>query len=596
MKNTISNHRKDPKKLWRELKKVYNDNCGYPNCVELNGSVLTDNSEIAEQLNTYFVNSVKDINNSIPNITYSTMSERNLIAEWIDFQYTNIAEVSDIMNEIKTKSGLNNVNVEMIKHVMATYGSNIIEIMNESLRSGIFPRMWKYTIVVPVPKIKGSIKAQEMRPINMAPVLSKILQSVVKRQLEVYLKNNEILSKYQSAFREKHSCETALNLVINKWKEKLEEKKVIIAVFLDLKRAFETVVVDILLKILHRYGVRGTVYNWFKSWMVERTQYTKYKDEMSNPMKVDIGIPQGTPLSCPLFNIYFNDIVDYVNHCFLNLFADDALLWIACDTLEDALYKIQTDFDFINNFMQMHKLKLNVDKTSFMVITRKRIPEDIQIYANGCEIKRLTVVKYLGVMIDHQLQFKDNTEYVSKKIAKKIGFLMRNKKKMDMQTKVMLYKSIVAPHLDFCSSILFMCSAGELIDLQRQQNKALRAILNENMYASVREMLTRTQLLDVKQRIYYNVLLLIYKATKNLLPEYLCERLNVVGDVQPYLLRNSEYLRPLALVTASSQNCVFYNGVKLFNEMTYKNYKTNCDINEFKKEAISFVKNNYKSH
>ena len=484
----------------------------------------------------------------------------------------------------------------ILKCVISEYSEQIVEIMNESLRSGIYPTVWKYTVVVPIPKVKNSINVVDMRPINMAPVMSKILQNIVKKQLESHIKSNNILSKFQSAFREKHSCETALKLVINNWKETMEEKKVIVAAFIDLKIAFETVVVEIMLQVLHKYGIDGVVLDWFKDWMTNRTQIVKFKNTISSARKVEIGIPQGVPLSCPLFNLYFNDIVEFVENCVLNLFADDALLWTASYSLDEAILNIQNDLNRINNFLKMCKLKINIEKTNFMIITRKAHADSTNITIDDIPIRQVNVVKYLGVMIDNRLSLKQNTEFVIKKIAKKTGFLMRNSRKMDKATKLLLYKSIVGPHLDYCSTILYLCNNSEISELQKLQNRALRAILKEDRYASIDAMLKATNLLDVKQRICYNVLILIYKAKNNLLPDYLCERLRYVRQAQPYTLRNNSYFRPLALLSASSQNSVFYNGIIMFNQMLYQNYKTNCEFSEFKREAISFVTNNYSSH
>ena len=208
-----------------------------------------------------------------------------------------------------------------------------------------------------------------------------------------------------------------------------------------------------------------------------------------------------------------------------------------------------------------------------MIITKRQVNENVRIAADGIEIEKVQLIKYLGIMIDDKLNLKKNTELVLKKMAKKTGFLMRNRKKVDTEAKLMLYKSIVAPHIDYCSSILYLCYSGEISDLQKIQNRALRAIYNESRYASIDVMLRNSNILDVKQRIYFNVLLLLYKAKNNLLPEYLCERLTYVRDAQPYTLRSNDRLRPSVLISAFSQNSVFYNGVIMINEMINQDYK-----------------------
>jgi len=244
----------------------------------------------------------------------------------------------------------------------------LVNIVNDCLVQGKCPDSWKYTVVTPIPKVKNSIKASDKRPINKAPTLDKILQTIVKLQLEEHIQENNLLSMYQSAFREKHSCETSLNFVLNQWKQIKAEKRKIVAIFIDLRRAFETIDRSILIDVLKSFNITGTVLNWFTSWLTNRVQYTCFCGVMSNEMNIDLGVPQGTPLSCPLFNVYINEIVDYVLHCKLNLFADDALLWIDAETMEEALVKITCDFKNVIRFLCMRKLSLNLEKTKLRII------------------------------------------------------------------------------------------------------------------------------------------------------------------------------------------------------------------------------------
>lgn len=119
-------------------------------------------------------------------------------------------------------------------------GTTVCQIVNESLNETI-PDDWKLTTVVPVPKVNRPKKAEDYRPVNMLPTLEKLLETVVKNQLIKYIEDNNLLSRWQSGYRERHSCETALNLVLAKWKEIGAKGDFILALFLDLKRAFETI-------------------------------------------------------------------------------------------------------------------------------------------------------------------------------------------------------------------------------------------------------------------------------------------------------------------------------------------------------------------
>jgi hypothetical protein len=96
--------------------------------------------------------------------------------------------------------------------------------------------------------VNNTTNPEELRPINMLPIPEKVLEVLVKDQLLIFLDENDILVENQSGFRKNHSCESALNFVLAEWKEEIENGKIILSVFLDFKRAFETISRKTLLK------------------------------------------------------------------------------------------------------------------------------------------------------------------------------------------------------------------------------------------------------------------------------------------------------------------------------------------------------------
>jgi Reverse transcriptase (RNA-dependent DNA polymerase) len=195
----------------------------------------------------------------------------------------------------------------------------------------------------------------------------------------------------------------------------VDKGMVIIAVFLDLKRAFETIDRKIVLQKLHHYGITETEYNWFKSYLDDRYQKTGFNGVMS-------AIRKGSVLGPILFVLYVNDIILAVQHSTVNLFADDTLLSIVGNNVEECLAKMNEDLARLAEWINFNKLKLNADKMKYMIITSRRTEaashSNLKMYAEV--IQRVKTMKYLGVTIDQKLTFKDHLATITKKSQVKL--------------------------------------------------------------------------------------------------------------------------------------------------------------------------------
>lgn len=573
-----------------------------PDSLMINQTKYEASHEIANQLNTFFVASILEIQQTIQLYHYNDYGNRRLMTIFDNFEPTNITEVQSVMSSIKTRAGLDYINIDIMKDSIEIIGPFLVETINDSLNSGYFPKSWRNSVVTPLLKVQGSCEASDLRPINQISMPDKITQHIVRRQLESHVKTNDLISPMQSGFREKFSCETAVNLVINEWKTEIDNGFIVIALFLDLRRAFETVDHTILIKTLEFYGLTGNVVNWFRSWLSNRSQQTMYKGNLSGKVPINVGIPQGTPLSCTLFILYINRLVQRCDRLKIKLFADDTLLWIVTkpEFMNEAVRIFNEELKTVFKYLCMLKLKVNTKKTVLMVIGSKynieRIDIPIVLDIGGDIIQRVEEIKYLGVIIDQYLSFNSNHKYVCKKLASKTYFLLRNAKKLDTKTKLLYYKSLIYPHFQYCSTVLFLCNNQQIHDLQIMQNRCMRVILNCDYYQSIQSMLDKLELLDVQQIVNYNVLLLIYKATKNMLPKYLCEKLLYVSETQPYNLRNNDKFRLPMYKKTCTQNSVFYNGVKMFNQFSTSVNINSSSLNELKSVLRHYVKTNFSSH
>ena len=214
-----------------------------------------------------------------------------------------VLSLLNLLNKSKA-AGLGSIFARLIRECADLIRIPIRRILNQSINQGIFPDDWKCAKVTLLFKQGGRDDLNNYRPISMISVMARIVYD----QSYAYLEEHNIIYKYQSGFRAIHSTVMALLEAMDTWAYNIDSGKINAVVFLDLKKAFDTVYHGILLSKLSNYGIYGNAHQWFKSYLENRTQMCSINGLLSESCLLSCGVPQGTILGPLLFLLYINDL------------------------------------------------------------------------------------------------------------------------------------------------------------------------------------------------------------------------------------------------------------------------------------------------
>ena len=256
----------------------------------------------------------------------------------------------------------------------------------------------------------------------------------------------------------------AVMQLIDKINNAVEKKKTSIGIFLDLSKAFDTIDHNILLYKMEYYGFRGTVYNWFKSYLNNRKQYVNVDSNRSDLHNIICGVPQGSILGPLLFILYVNDITNTSDVLEFILFADDTTILYSHDNIPSQINSINRKLLEVSNWFKANKLSVNASKTNFMILgtphmtkcnndinnsTGEPLSNTFNVVLDGTELARVKKTKFLGLIIDENLTWKYHIDSVTNRISCNIGVI--NKLKSFIPEKILysLYFSLVLPYINY---------------------------------------------------------------------------------------------------------------------------------------------------
>ena len=277
--------------------------------------------KLSESFNNHFASVGPELANEIPCTANNRSHLSYLTGVKCDGKFkmksTNSSTVLSLLRKLcKNKAtGLDKISVRLIHECADLIADSLCSILNCSIATGIFPEDWK-----------SSKDFNNYRPISIIPVIAKVFERVVYDQIFAFLNENKLLSPYQSRFRCLHFTVTAVLEATDSWAYDIDRGNINAVVFLDLKKAFDTVDHEILLSKLNKYGIEDMENMWFKSYLNNRNQKCFVNGYLSQNRSLACGIPQGTILGPLLFILYINDLPNCLSYTQPRMYADDTNL------------------------------------------------------------------------------------------------------------------------------------------------------------------------------------------------------------------------------------------------------------------------------
>ena len=489
---------RDTGAIWRFLRQASSTTKNY-----------TEQFEDIVKLNDYLAEVVRDPS-STPLSALSTCSNHNSFS----FQHLSIDETRRALESVKRKTapGHDGITSYMLRNLAAALAPTLTRLFNMCIDDGEFPTTWKLANLKAIWKGKGSkADATNYRPISVLPLLARVFEKLLVKQLSHFSETSSIIPESQFGFRPQSSCELALIKMTDSWMRAVDEGKMVGVLLLDLSKAFDTVSHQKLLLKLLDAGLSRDALCLLTSFLQNRRQRVVNGDSMAEWKPVTRGVPQGSCLSPLLFNIYVRDFpcVDGVD---MYQYADDTNQSTADSTLDKIAGKLGESFRVTKEYCENNDLLLNCNKTQFIILKqpRKQIPTEFTLQLGDENLQPMLSVKLLGFTIDRHFTFTPHVDSTVVKARAALALIRRARKWIPREMAKLAYGGLVRSILEYCCSIFCGTSLTNRKKLEVVQKIAARIICQAPRDAHAAPLLSGLGLEDLNTRREKHLLSLTY--------------------------------------------------------------------------------------
>ena len=514
--------------LWKHLNKLTNKEPKHDRIKELmiNGQPSTDAALIACEFNNFFIDSVEELAKTFgPTIVTSSDKVEDLPNSFFirEVDESKIEKILQKLSASKAKD-VYSINTAFIKQHSAIIIKPLTRLVNLSITSSQFPDLWKKSVVTPIFKSGDKNQVSNYRPISILPALSKVLEKVVTEQLVEHLESNQLLHPEQFGFRHKHSTESANCYFVDTVKRHLDEGNVVGAVFLDLKKAFDTVCHNTLLSKLSKFNFSDQAHTWMSSYLESREQCVQIDSKMSASRLNKTGLPQGSILGPVLFTLFINDLPESClgGSIGCQLYADDTVIYSPAKTPGGSAESLTLAMDKVNEWLSLNRLTLNMKKTVSMCFSIRAHPAQLRVLSQGQEVEVVDECKFLGVILDPRLKFDKHVKMVCKSVRTNLNCFRLIRHCIPLEAAQLYLHGMIFSKLSYCVTVWSQAPPTVMLPLTILYKQAIKIMAKRDMRWHYCNILKNCNLLSFENFVKFSTLKLVFKCLHGLAPGVLC--------------------------------------------------------------------------
>jgi len=390
--------------------------------------------------------------------------------------------------------GPDGIHPKLLKECAEVLAKPLSILFETSFDTATLPKDWRRANIAAIFKKGNRSDRKNYRPVSLTSVPCKVMEGIIKEKLTHFLESNSLLCNEQHGFRKGRSCLTNLLESFEDWTKAVDEGCGLDIVFLDYKKAFDSVPHGRLILKLNSYGIGDKLKRWIRNFLTGRTMQVGVRGTFSKQRPVLSGVPQGSVIGPLLFLLYINELPTIIKNK-VRMFADDTKIWSRIWNDKDST-GIQADLDKLTFWSKAWQLEFNKDKCKVMRIGHRN---ETKYYMMDKELEEIEEEKDLGVWITSQLKPSQQCNKAASNARKLLAMVRRTFRNLDKEDLNLLYKVYIRPHMEYSIQAWSPYLAKDIETLERVQRTATRLVPELRKYPYT-ERLQRLGLPTLKTR------------------------------------------------------------------------------------------------